>query len=117
MRRLITTLENRRITLEQYLTNTRKDLAGIEAEFAEEGRRRITNTLVLNAIAAEQNITLSDADLDEEIRLRAARIDTDADVMRRVLTKQNELEPLRNSLFIRKLLEYLKSVSVIREES
>jgi trigger factor len=117
MRRLMTNLENRRLTLQDYLASTRKDLATLETELAEESRQRVANTLVLNAIAAEQGLGVTDDDVKEEIRQRAQRIETDPDVMERILEKQDELDTIRNSVFIRKILEYLKSVSVIREDS
>jgi trigger factor len=117
MRRLIANLESRKLTLQDYLANSRKDLAALEAELAEEARRRVANTLVLNAIAAEQDIQITEEDVEEEIRRRAERISTDADVMRRILEKQEELDTVRNSVFIDKILDYLKSVSEIQEGS
>jgi len=117
MRRLMTNLENRKLTLEDYLAGTKKDLATLEAEFAEEGRKRVGNTLVLNAIGAEQKFTVTEEDVENEIVRRAQRIGTEPDIMRRIMEKQEELSSLRNSIFIQKILDYLKSVSVIQEGS
>jgi hypothetical protein len=55
--------------------------------------------------------------VEKEIQQRAARIGTEPDMMRRILEKQEELPSLRNSIFIQKILDYLKSVSVIQEGS
>ena len=71
LKHLMESLESRRLKLEDYLAGTQKDLATLEGEFADEGRRRVANTLVLNAIAAEQGITVSEEDLEQEIQQRA----------------------------------------------
>jgi trigger factor len=115
MRRLITNLEGRKLTLDEYLGGTKKDLATLEGEFAEEGRRRVGNTLVLNAVGAEQKFTVTEEDVEHELQQRAQRIGADPDVMRRIMEKQEELSSLRNSIFIQKILDYLKSVSIIQE--
>ena len=117
MRLLMTNLDRRKLTLEDYLHAADKDLATLESEFAAEGRQRVTNTLVLNAIAGEQKITVTEEDIENEIRRRAEATKTDPAMMRDLLERQGELESIGSTLFIRKILDHLRSVAVIHEGS
>ena len=75
------------------------------------------NTLVLNAIAAEQGITVTEEDVENEIRQRAESTGTDPEMMRDILERQGEIDSIRSTLFLRKTLDYLRSVSTIQEGS
>ena len=75
----------------------------------------ITNTLVLSRIAHDNDISVRDAEVREELEQRAGRRSADPKVMRQVLQDKGEMNRLTNSVFIRKVMDYLKGVSVIKE--
>jgi trigger factor len=112
---LMSGLERRNLTMEAYLSHLDKSLADLEAEFAEESRQILTNTLILSHIAHDNDISVSKAEVEEELNRRAAAAGADPKVMRQVMQDQGEMNRLTNSVFIRKVMDYLKSVSKIKE--
>src|SRR5262249_44370037 len=110
MKALITGLERRRLKLEDYLRSADKDLAALEREYAEDARRQIQNSLVLLRIAEENDLRLEDAEIDAEVQRRAEAASADPVMFRRLMEDQGELDRLRNQVFFRKVLDYLKSV-------
>jgi trigger factor len=112
---LLKGLERRGIIMDDYLAHQKKSLAELEADFAEEARQVITNTLVLSRIAHDNDISASQAEVQEELERRAKETGADPKVMRQVLQDQGELNRLINQVFMRKVLDYLKSVSVVKE--
>jgi trigger factor len=115
MSALIKGLERRRLTMEDYLRSVDKDLATLEKEYAEDARRQIKNSLVLLRIAEENELKLEEADIEAELQRRAQAASADPAMMRRLLEDQGEMDRLRNQVFFRKVLDYLKSVSNITE--
>jgi FKBP-type peptidyl-prolyl cis-trans isomerase (trigger factor) len=103
--------------MDDYLAHQKKSLAELEADYAEEARRVLTNTLVLTRIAHDNDISVSQAEVQEELKARAAASGADPKVMQQVMQDQGEMNRLTNSVFIRKVMGYLKSVSVIKEAS
>jgi trigger factor len=114
---LLKGLERRGITMDDYLVYQKKRLADLEGEFAEEARQVITNTLVLTRIAHDNTISVSQAEIEAELQRRAAESGADPQVMKQVMQDQGEMNRLTNSVFMRKILDYLKSVSVVKEAS
>ena len=75
----------------------------------------LANSLVLGRIAHDNDISVSQAEIDAELKARAAEAGADPKVMRQVLQDQGEINQLTHSVFTRKVMDYLKSVSVIKE--
>jgi FKBP-type peptidyl-prolyl cis-trans isomerase (trigger factor) len=112
---LLKGLERRGIEMDAYLAYQKKTLADLETQYAEEARQVITNTLVLSRIAHDNDISVSQAEVDAELQARAAEAGADPKVMRQVMQDQGEMNRLTNSVFMRKVMDYLKGVSVIKE--
>jgi trigger factor len=113
---LIRDLERRRLKLEDYLQSAGRTLADLEGELAEDARRKIRNSLVLLKIAEENQIAVTPEDVDAEIRRRAQAVSADPAMMRRLIDEQEgEMDRLEQSVFFRKCLDFLKSVSKITE--
>jgi trigger factor len=112
---LMNGLERRGLSMDDYLASQDKNLGDLESQFAEEARQVITNTLVLSRIANDNDISVSDTEVREELERRAKEAGADPKVMRQVLQDQGEMNRLVNQLFMRKVMDYLKSVSVIKE--
>ena len=112
---LLKGLERRGIQMDAYLAYQKKTLADLEAQYAEEARQVLANSLVLGRIAHDNDISVSQAEIDAELKARAAEAGADPKVMRQVLQDQGEINQLTHSVFTRKVMDYLKSVSVIKE--
>lgn len=100
------------MTLEQYL-----DIAGVTEEEVEErlrieAEREVKTLLVMEALAAAESITVSDEELDEHIDDMVGD-GPDAAVRRENLETQKE--SLRDSLILRKTVEFLKANAEISE--
>ena len=80
-----------------------------------EARQVLANSLVLGRIAHDNDISVSQAEIDAELKARAAEAGADPKVMRQVLQDQGEMNQLKHSVFTRKVMDYLKGVSVIKE--
>ncbi len=70
------------MTLEQYMQYTDRDAAGVKEEMRPQAVKRIETRLVLEAIAAAENIEISDEKLDEEIAKMAETYKMEADKLR-----------------------------------
>ena len=112
---LLKGLQRRGIEMDAYLAYQKKSLADLEAEYAEEARRVITNTLVLSRIAHDNDISVSKAEIEAELKARAQAAGADPQVMQQVMQDQGEMNRLTNSVFMKKVMDYLKSVSVVKE--
>jgi trigger factor len=112
---LLKGLERRGIDMDAYLAYQKKSLADLEAEYAEEARRVITNTLVLSRVAHDNDISVSKAEIEAELKARAQAAGADPKVMQQVMQDQGEMNRLTNSVFMKKVMDYLKSVSEIKE--
>jgi trigger factor len=109
-------LERGGITLQQYLDANELDLPRLEADYTERARERIANTLVLMEIARQNDLKVEERDVDEEINRRAAASDTEPAVMRRVFEEQGDLSTLRNQLFYRKVVDFVKAQNTVEEQ-
>jgi FKBP-type peptidyl-prolyl cis-trans isomerase (trigger factor) len=73
----------------------------------------ITNTLVLSRIAHDNDISVSKAEIEAELKTRAQAAGADPQVMKQVMNDQGEMNRLTNSVFMKKVMDYLRGVSVI----
>jgi FKBP-type peptidyl-prolyl cis-trans isomerase (trigger factor) len=112
---LLKGLQRRGIEMDAYLAYQKKSLSDLEGEYAEEARRVITNTLVLSRVAHDNDISVSKTEIEAELKSRAEAAGADLSVMQQVLQDQGEMNRLTNSVFMKKVMDYLKSVSVVKE--
>jgi len=96
----------------QYSGQTEEKL---KEQWRGEAENRVRNTLVLEAIAAAENIEASEKDVQSELENMASIYQRPADELRSILEKNGNLESLKNDLAIRKTIDFLvehsKSVS------
>jgi hypothetical protein len=60
---------------------------------------------------------VDETDVQAEVERRAAGARTDPKTMRRIIEEQDEMDSLRNSLFYRKTLDFLKSENTIETKA
>lgn len=94
------------LQLEQYLSLIKTTKEDFKEQIKPDAIARIKSSLVLEAVAAKENITVSDADVDEEINKMAEAYQMKADELKEMVGAK-ELENIRKDLAARKALEFL----------
>ncbi|HET6369619.1 MAG TPA: trigger factor, partial [Nitrospiria bacterium] len=108
--------------MEQMLHNlkrssTKADLAAAQNELESLAKERVKGTLILSAIADAEEITVSDADIEEEISRISKRLGMDPHETRRtILGRDRSLEGLRERIREEKTLQRILSKAQIRSE-
>jgi trigger factor len=115
LRNIIQALERRSLTLDDYLRAERKDLSQLQGELREQAVETVRNTLALLQLANDNNITLTQKDVEEEIKRRAEAENVKVSQMRRLLTDTGEIGQIRNRLFVRKITAFLREKAEITE--
>jgi len=83
----------------------------------EEAVRRVRSSLILEEIARLENITVSEEELDEEIKKMAARHNQHPAALKKSLKEKGSLEDVRLDLLETKTLDFLVSHANILEEN
>jgi FKBP-type peptidyl-prolyl cis-trans isomerase (trigger factor) len=115
MEDLIRNLESRSLTLQDYLAAQKQDLAQLQTELREQALQRLSTTLVLLDLARENEITVTEKDVEGEVKARAEAEDVKLSQMRRLLNDTGEIDTIRNRIFFRKITELLREKAEIRE--
>ncbi len=82
-------------------------------QFREEALRNVKTALLLKSIAGKEALTVSDEELDEEIRQVGIRRGKDPETVRKELEKDDLIENVRSELLNRKTYEFLKANATI----
>ncbi len=81
------------------------DLAALQRQAEEAGRRRVRTSILLEAIARQEGLTVEDAEVEAEVAQTAAALRQDAAALRRALEADGRLESIRGRLLERKALD------------
>ncbi|HEX7225665.1 MAG TPA: trigger factor [Candidatus Limnocylindria bacterium] len=103
---LTSRLAQQRIGLEQYLALAKQTPEELTAELREPATRRVKTLLVLSAIAEQEGVDASEADIDAEIADQMARYGDDAK-LREYLTSRRGRSYLRMTIRNRTLVDTL----------
>jgi len=112
---MIQALEKRQLTLDDYLQSERKDLAQLQTELRAQALETVTNTLTLLQLARDNQITLTEKDVEAEVKRRAEAENVKTSQMRRLLNETGEIGTIRNRLFIRKITAFLREKAEIAD--
>ncbi|MFS8512939.1 MAG: trigger factor, partial [Planifilum fulgidum] len=80
-------------------------------EFREEAEKKVRDNLVLEAIAKEESLEVTDEEIDEELEKLAEQLNRPKDEVRRLLEERDGLEGIKNQLLTRKAVDLLVSNS------
>jgi len=105
LRGLVRSLERRGISVETYLAATGQSQEEIVARLREQAARSIRRELVLDAVAAKQEIEVSDEEVESLVREQAAEAGDDLDATMSVLREHGGFERLRDDLRLKKALD------------
>ena len=94
------------LSFEQYLQFSGTDVNGLKEQVRPEAVKRIQSSLVLEQIAKEENIEVSDADIDAEIEKMAAAYGMEADKLKEYMGEA-EKHSMKSDLAITKAVELI----------
>ena len=86
----------------------------VREEFLPEAVKRVKRGLVLEAIAKKEHLTISDVEVDAEIRRATQQADRDFAEVKHRLKHDGGYEQLRNSLSAEKALEFVLAKAKVR---
>ncbi|MGM0438380.1 MAG: trigger factor [Bacillota bacterium] len=96
------------LEVEEYLNYMGMDEESWREDNRETASKRVENNLILEAIAAAEEIEVSDEKVDEEIEKIAEENDQDVEQIKAFMQMQGQMEDLKESLRMEKTLDYLK---------
>lgn len=102
--------------LDDYLDSRQMSGEQLHEEMRPQAEERVKEELLLEAVAAEQNLTVSDEEVIEQVRPMAEAYRQPLDQMVRALQTQGDFEILRHSLVISKAGDYLATTVLTNEE-
>ena len=114
---LAQSLEQNKLTFEQYLAGQGKTRETWQAELASGATVRIKNSLVLSEVARTESIEVTDEDVDGKIAERADQLQSSPAAVRAMAESQGTLDRFRDLALTEKILDFLKGASKITEKS
>ncbi len=96
------------LKLEDYLKYTGSSMEELRKSKAEEAKRDVKIRLVLEAIIKNENLDITDAELDEELKRIAESANKSVDEYRKTVDER-QLSYIKNDLLMKKLIEFLKA--------
>lgn len=105
--RLARDLDSRRLTIEQYLSASRLQEEELHARLRADGERALKRGFVLQTIAAEEEVRVSDDEVDAEIQQMFRIGGSDEHAVARVLRDEEMRQRIRTSLVERKAARWL----------
>jgi trigger factor len=100
-------VEARGVPLETFLAMTGQDPQELVMRLRDEAERSVGRELVLEAVAEQLAIDVTDAEVDELVREQAEALGDDADEMLVALRESGRFESLREDLRLRKALDHV----------
>lgn len=95
------------MNMDMFLTLSGQTIADLREQMQQEADKRVKNNLVLEQIAKEESITISDEELQEELDKMAASYQRSADEIRSILEKNGTIENLREEAALRKTVKFI----------
>ncbi len=110
-------LEHAGATLDQYLTAQRQSRDEFDAELRRSSEAAVTTQLVLDAIADQQQLAVSDADLSEHLIMQAGRYGVGPEELANQMAQSGSLPSLVADVRRSKALAYLLEVVPVTDAS
>lgn len=117
LQELTETLRRRDLTLADYLRHTDQTIEQLRERIAEDVRRQLTATLVFREIIQRENITVSDEDVDAEIKEMARERRVPVESMRAYVDSTQSKDVVESRVRRRKVLDFLVHASNIKNVS
>ncbi len=100
-------------TLEQYLTYTESTLEQLKEKIRPDAEESVKETLVLDAIIKAENLEVSDEELDEEIKRMSKEMNQDADMIRRIIEAQEQIDMIKMGMLRERVIDLMAEKAVL----
>jgi trigger factor len=100
-------LRNQGMNLEMFLSFSGQTSADLQEQMKDDAEKRVRNNLVLEQIAKEENIEVTEEDINKELEGMAESYKRTADEIRNILTANGSLGSLREEISLRKTVDLL----------
>lgn len=100
-------LRQQGMNLEMYTGFSGQTTDDLKEQMKEEASKRVRNNLVLEQIAKEENIEVSDEEVTAELEKMAGQFQRDAEEVRNILAANGSLASLSDEIKLRKTIEVL----------
>ncbi len=100
-------LRGQGMNLEMFLSFSGQTTADLQEQMKDDAEKRVRNNLVLEQIAKEENIEVTEEDINKELETMAEAYKRSADEIRNILAANGSLASLRDEISLRKTVELL----------
>ncbi len=100
-------LRSQGMNLEMFLSFSGQTTADLQEQMKDDAEKRVRNNLVLEQIAKEENIEVTEEDINKELETMAEAYKRSADEIRNILTANGTLGSLREEISLRKTVDLL----------
>ncbi|UHA74386.1 trigger factor [Paenibacillus sp. 481] len=100
-------LRQQGMTIDMFLTLSGQTIADLREQMQTEAKKRVANNLVLDQIAKEENLTVSEEELAEELEKMAQMYQRSAEEIRSILENNGTIENLRDEALLRKTIKFI----------
>jgi trigger factor len=100
-------LRTQGMTLEIYFQFSGQNESMLKEQMREDAEKRVRNNLVLEAIAAAENISASDEEVDAELEKLANSYQRTVEELRDIFASNGSLEGMKSDLSVRKTVDFL----------
>ncbi|GIP06814.1 MULTISPECIES: trigger factor [Paenibacillus] len=105
-------LRQQGMNLEMFLSFSGQTNADLEGQMKDDAEKRVRNNLVLEQIAKEEKLEVSEEEINKELENMADTYKRSADEIRSILGANGSLDSLREELLLRKTIDFLLENSV-----
>lgn len=95
------------LTMDLYYQFSGQDEAALREQMRSDAERRVRNNLVLEQVAKEEGIEVTEADLNEELENLSKQYNRPVEELRAIFIQNGSLESLQDDLSLRKTLKFL----------
>lgn len=100
--------------LEDYLKYTCSDLEALKADYRQVAEKGVKTDLVLEAIAAKENISADEEEIDAKVAEMAAQYNYEPGIFREWLENSGNFESVKKTIVVDKTVDFLQEKAVIK---
>ena len=112
LRQMATRFAQQGLKFEDYLSYSGKSADDIRTELKPEAENNVKTELLLDTVCKIENISVEDAELEQEIGMLAEAYGQEASSLRLALEKNSQLEAIEQVLLHRKAIEFLTTANI-----
>lgn len=114
-------LRQQGMNLEMFMSFSGQTEADLQNQMKNDAEKRVRNNLVLEAIGKQENLEVTEEDVNEELNNMAASFKRSVDEIRQILESNGSLDSLKEEVLLRKTIDFLlansKEVDAPAEEA